>query len=278
MQNILYPELFEKINKELGYSLKPLKSKNDVKGREEELSTLSVTVKDCTNKIGLLVGGAGMGKSTLVKAWKNEQERNGQYVEIFELKVGLMTRNGNGNFVLLMNTLLERMKQYKNELLKQKPNAKLVLFIDEVHMVVSIFGHGSKVEKDLLKNSLVSAKEYVDIITATTPDEFNFYIRQDKILSHLFKPLYLNEVSPTVTNQILRSWLEQHSTQNNNVNKMISDDMLKDIIYYNKLYREGFHEPAKSIDVLDSLITTAKRLNEPVSEKLLNRVFKYNYA
>ena len=99
MQNILYPELFEKINKEFGYSLKPLKSKNDVKGREEELSTLSVTVKDCTNKIGLLVGVAGMGKSTLVKAWKNEQERNGQYIEIFELKIGLMTRNNNSDFV-----------------------------------------------------------------------------------------------------------------------------------------------------------------------------------
>ena len=278
MQNILYPELFEKINKEFGYSLKPLKSKNDVKGREEELSTLSVTVKDCTNKIGLLVGGAGMGKSTLVKAWKNEQERNGQYIEIFELKIGLMTRNNNSDFVLLMNTLFERMKQYKNELLKQKSNAKLVLFIDEVHMVVSIFGHGSKVEKDLLKDSLVHAKEYVDIITATTPDEFNSYIRQDETLSHLFKPLYLNELTPTITNQILRSWLKRYSTNDNNISEMVSNDMLKDIIYYNKLYREGFHEPAKSIDVLDSLIATAEELDKPVSKKLLNHVLRYNYA
>ena len=277
MQNVLCPELFEEINKELGYSLKPLKSKDDVDGREEELADLSITMKRRTNRVGLLIGEAGTGKSALAGAWKNEQERNGRYIEMFELKIGLMAGDGNNKLALRMNTLLERMKQYKDELLKQRPDAKLVLFIDEVHMVVSIFGHGSKIGGDLLKDSLARAEEFVDIITATTPDEFNSYIRQDKPLARRFKPLHLNEVSPTLTFKILRSWLKRYSTEDSNISEMVSNDMLKDIIYYNKLYREGFHEPAKSIDVLDSLIATAEELDEPVSKKLLSRVFRHNY-
>ena len=145
-------------------------------------------------------------------------------------------------------------------------------------MVVSIFGHGSKIGGDLLKDSLARAEEFVDIITATTPDEFNSYIRQDKPLARRFKPLHLNEVSPTLTFKILRSWLKRYSTKDNDISEMVSNDMLKDIIYYNKLYREGFHEPAKSIDVLDSLIATAEELDKPVSKKLLNHVLRYNYA
>lgn len=56
---------------------------------------------------------------------------------MFQLKVGVMGSNAD-ELKSRMNTLLEKLQEYKSEALKINPNALIILFIDEVHTVISV--------------------------------------------------------------------------------------------------------------------------------------------
>lgn len=279
MANVELPELFEEINKGLGYALKPMDSKDNVVGRDKDLSDLSIIMRRRETQVALLLAHAGIGKTALAGSWMNKQEKQGKYLEMYELKIGMLGGDGENNSLKRrMNTLLSDMKRYKDELIKVRPDAELVLFIDEVHTVISVFGEATKIGGDLLKDSLARAEEFVKVITATTPDEYNSYIAQDKPLARRFKTIRLQEVEPKVTFQILKSWLVRYAKPGEDLSSRVSDSLLKSIIIANRTYREGFYEPAKSIDVLASLIATSDETGEPIDYHMLARVFKTQYT
>lgn len=279
MANVELPELFEEINKGLGYALKPMDSKDNVVGRDKDLSDLSIIMRRRETQVALLLAYAGIGKTALAGSWMNKQEKQGKYLEMYELKIGMLGGDGENNSLKRrMNTLLSDMKRYKDELIKVRPDAELVLFIDEVHTVISVFGEATKIGGDLLKDSLARAEEFVKVITATTPDEYNSYIAQDKPLARRFKTIRLQEVEPKVTFQILKSWLVRYAKPGEDLSSRVSDSLLKSIIIANRTYREGFYEPAKSIDVLASLIATSDETGEPIDYHMLARVFKTQYT
>src|SRR5699024_12366112 len=58
---------------------------------------------------------------------------------------------------------------------------------------------------------------------------------------------------------------------------MIDTHLLKRIIQANRAYQENEYEPAKSIDVLSSVISDSEIYDEPITEKTLGRVFKAQY-
>lgn len=278
-RNLLVPELFDEINNNLGNSLSILESDSSVLGREEELNALEVILKKKERPVALLLGGHGTGKSVLARSYMNRLIQQGNHVEMFQLKVGLMGNNPD-QLKARMNTLLEELKRYKDEALKIDPNAKIILFIDEVHTVISVFGEGSKLGGDLLKESLAEAEKFVQVITATTVDEYQKYLSNDLALDRRLNRISINETSPSLTFNILKDWLVKISKNSENkkdYTKLVSDDMLKKIIEVNRAYNENDYEPAKSIDVLSSLIADSEVYKEPISKKTLTRVLKTQY-
>lgn len=275
--NLLAPELFGKINAELGDSLVPLESKDNVIGREDEIKQMRVVLNKKERPVVCLVGGQGTGKSAIAGSYKNRLESQGKHVEMFQLRIGEMADDPD-KLKARMNTLLEKMKEYKDEALKIKPDAKIFLFIDEVHMVVSIFGEQSKIGGDLLKESLARAEEFIGVITATTFDEYQSYLIHDKALSRRLNRISINETSPSLTLKILKNWLAKESKPDGrDYTKMIDTHLLKRIIQANRAYQENEYEPAKSIDVLSSVISDSEIYDEPITEKTLGRVFKAQY-
>lgn len=276
MANMALPDLFNEINEDLGYALKPMESKDNVVGRENELIDLSIIMRRRETQVALLLAPAGTGKTALVGSWKNKKEASRDYVEVFQLEIGLL---GGGDILKRrMSTLLPKMKQYKDKLQEVKPNADVVLFIDEIHKVISTFGESTKIGGDLLKESLARAEEYVKVITATTPEEYNSYIAQDKPLARRFKTVRIQEVTPKVTLMILKNWLKTHSEPGEDLTSRVSESILKSIIIANRDYREGYYEPAKSIDVLTSLIARSDELGRNIDYSLLAEVFKKEYT
>ena len=79
---LLQPELFNEINKNLGYSLTVLESNSTVMGRDEELNMLRVILNKMERPVGLLVGGQGVGKSVLARAYMNHLRDEGHHVEV----------------------------------------------------------------------------------------------------------------------------------------------------------------------------------------------------
>lgn len=270
--------ILDEANEQLGGALSLIEAKDNVVGREREVIDLQMVLSRRDTPVALLLAEAGVGKTALVSYLRYILEkREGCNYYIFQLEVGLLGQEGTNELAARLNQLLVLMKKMKDEIHKFDPDANVILFIDEVHTVVSIFGVGSKIGGDLLKTTLARAEEYVDIITATTPDEYNTYISGDKPLNRRFKTLMLPEVTPRQTVDILRNWLKQKSKAHEDLTKVVSDRILKRIVKANKTYREQFSEPAKSIDVLSSLIARHDITNEQIDDKLLGEVFRVQY-
>ena len=278
MENqLLKPELFNEINENLGGALTVLESNNTVLGRDNELNLLRVVLNKMERPVALLLGGQGTGKSVLVRAYMNHLKAEGHHVEVFQLKVGVMGDN-NDLLKARMNSLLEELKRYKEEAHKADPNAKIILFIDEVHTVVSVFGKGSKIGGDLLKESLAESEKFIEVVTATTAKEYRDYIAGDLALDRRLNRITINETTPSLTFNILKDWLiGKTKERGKDYKSMISDDMLKRIISTNRIYNAQQHEPAKSIDVLSTLISYSEVNNVEPSEEALTDVLKTQF-
>lgn len=266
---------FEEMNKELGYSLTQLyEPKHNVIGRDSELHQLDILMQRPLTPIALLIGLAGAGKTAIVETWLKMQKQKNKNVVLLSLALGAMSSDGNTILQKRMESLMPKLKEYQDILREQDPNTEVVIFIDEVHMVVSIFGKGSKLGGDLLKTSL--ARSYVKVIAATTRIEYDSYIANDAPLARRFKNLAINEVNKTVTKQILQeSWLATYFYNESDVR--IDDKLLDKIIEANRLYRPQFAEPAKSIDILESAIAIHKVEKVDINEDIINRIFDEQY-
>lgn len=274
---LLKPELYNEINENLGHSLTILESNSTVMGRDVELNMLRVILNKMERPVGLLVGGQGVGKSVLARAYMNHLRAEGHHVEVFQLKVGVMG-NDFDQLKGRMNTLLEELKRYKEEALKVDPNAKIILFIDEVHTVISIFGENSKIGGDLLKESLAEAEKFIEVITATTSKEYRDYIAGDKALSRRLNRISINETTPSLTFNILKDWLVAKSKEKDkDYTNMVSDELLKRIISSNRTYNEEQYEPAKSIDVLSTVISYSEINDVIPTNEVLTEVLKSQY-
>lgn len=271
-------QVFDEINEKLGGALRPLKSNSKVVGRDKELKELNIIMNRRDTPVGLLLAPAGAGKTALVGAMINEREAYfHKHVEVFELKIGLMASEGQQVLMTRMNTLLDNLKLYQDELQKTHPDGEVILFIDEVHTSVSIFGPGTKIGGDLLKDSLARAEEFIKVIAATTNDEFDRYIASDKPLARRFKPISLQEVDKNVTFDILRGWLKAKSVKGEDLNTIVDDETLKYIITNNAAYRPDQHEPAKSIDTLATIHSMHIVDGDPIDKKLVEKAFRTQY-
>ena len=80
MANVALPDLFNEINEGLGYALKPMDSKDNVVGRDKELTDLSIIMRRRETQVALLLAPAGTGKTALVGSWKNKKEASDDYI------------------------------------------------------------------------------------------------------------------------------------------------------------------------------------------------------
>src|SRR5699024_5939115 len=165
-------EYFDEMNRELGYALTKLyEPEHNVIGREKELHQLDILMSRPLTPIALLIGLAGAGKTAIVETWLKLQKEKGKKIVLLSLALGAMSSDGKTLLQKRMEELMPKLKEYQDKLKEEDPETEVVLFIDEVHMVVSIFGKGSKLGGDLLKTSL--ARSYVKVIAATTRIEYD---------------------------------------------------------------------------------------------------------
>lgn len=269
-------EKFSEINKRLGNSIKILKTNDRVVGRNKELLNLGIILERLETPVPLVVGEAGTGKTALICTYMNILQDSGEDVFAIEVDIGSMAEDIDILKVRL-SKLMEYIKEFKDVLLHYKPNAKLYLFVDEVHKIISIFPRGSKIGGDLLKTSLSRAEDFCTFIGATTTKEYTKHIATDDALDRRFKSIVMREVDDETTKLILKNWLKKYSSINSKL-KFVQDDVLETIIEYNKQYRSSRSEPAKSLDALISVEAAHRVLNENIDTDLVRYVFESQFG
>ena len=272
---------------EMGGSLESMYDEGiELLGREEELYTLTILMNRRKTRTALLLGDAGTGKTALAEEWHQRQVAKGENIYMYSLNIGML---GSGNsagrdekslMISRLETMVDRLGNFEKFIQQFEPDAQLVLFIDEVHKVVSTFGAGDKVGGDTLKRSL--GRGGIRIIAATTRLEYDQYIASDGPLARRFKNLELTELSFEHNVSILKSWNKSYYPDDEQLDPELNEEanaVYEHIVRSNKLYRETQAEPSASLDVLETVMSY--RVTDPdqfpFNISLANKAFREMY-
>ncbi len=132
--------------------------------------------------------------------------------------------------------------------LKEAQNAEnVILFIDELHTIVGAgAGEGSMDAANILKPLL--ARGELQIIGATTLDEYRKYIEKDKALARRFQPVMVNEPSPDEALQILHGLKDKYEAHHG---VRITDEAMEAAVDLSVRYITDRFLPDKAIDLID---------------------------
>lgn len=254
----LYKELKRSFNpvfneiKKYGYDL----SDNDTTliGRVDELNSILEILLRKNKNNPLLVGDAGVGKTAIVEALANKIN-NGNYEQfkgykIFNLDMSLLLAGSKyrGDFEERLNTVI-------NEVLENK---KIILFIDEIHTIMSAGGSEGAIDAaNILKPYLSRGK--LKVIGATTREEYDKYIAKDKALVRRFDIVSINEPNKEMVKDILYKVKDKYKKYHN-IN--ITKNNLDMILDYSNKFLVDRRNPDRTIDLLDSVCSQVKNNNK----------------
>lgn len=268
---------FNKYNSMCGNAFVRLKEqKHDIQGRDKESAMLVRIMERPLTPIASLIGPAGVGKSALVEDFVKRVGRGeiqslpGREYFVVSLRIGNLKTLGNDKLQAVMSNMLDEMAKLEKiaqEVLQNK-KIRLILFIDEFHMLVTIFGPGTKIGGDLMKDVLARAS--VKVITATTRKEFDSTIAVDEPFKERFKEIELNELPTHVVLDICKNWWQS------NVPKlpMPNDQLIMKVLNANKAFRAQQAEPRKSLDIMEDLVASMLVTQRPVTENVIDEIFK----
>lgn len=272
-----FMEAFNRYNSMCGNAFVRLKEqKHDIQGRDKESAMLVRIMERPLTPIASLIGPAGVGKSALVEDFVKRVGRGeiqslpGREYFVVSLRIGNLKTLGNDKLQAVMSNMLDEMAKLEKiaqEVLHNK-KIRLILFIDEFHMLVTIFGPGTKIGGDLMKDVLARAS--VKVITATTRKEFDSTIAVDEPFKERFKEIELNELPTNVVLDICKNWWQS------NVPKlpMPNDQLIMKILNANKAFRAQQAEPRKSLDIMEDLVASMRVTQRPVTEEVIDEIFK----
>ena len=149
----------------------------------------------------------------------------------------------------------ERLKRVVEEL---KSNEAIV-FIDEVHMLVGAGAAGSAVDAaNILKPAL--ARGELQVIGATTLDEYRKHVESDAALERRFQPIQVPEPTIEETIDILRGIKDRYEAHHN---LEIEDDAIKAAAHLSARYVPDRHLPDKAIDLIDEASSRVRMYRVP---------------
>ena len=280
-QQSQFMDVFDKYNASIGNALGILEEQpQDIQGRDKEIKMLYRILERPKTPIALLVGHAGVGKTALVEEFA-KQLNSGTYdtklnynYMLLALRLGNLASIGVSKLQSTLATLLDTLKKFEGAAQKAlgDPNIRIVLFIDEVHMMVTIFGPGTKIGGDVMKDVL--ARSPLRVICATTRREYDSTIAVDKPFAERFKQIEMNELSKKIVADICANWWQKVAPDL----PLIRPDLVERIIDANAVYRSDSAEPRKTLDILEDLVSYSRITGLQPDDHVVNDIFKDRYS
>lgn len=213
-------------------------------GRDEEIRRVVQVLSRRTKNNPVLIGPPGVGKTAIVEGLALRIAQGdvpeGLKCRLFSLDMGSLVAGAKyqGDFE-------ERLKSVLKEV--QDANGGIVLFIDEIHMVLGAGkGSGGMDAANLLKPML--ARGELRCIGATTLEEYRKYVEKDAAFERRFQPVYVGEPSVLDTISILRGLKEKYELHHG---VQIADPALVLAAQLAHRYIHGRFLPDKAIDLVD---------------------------
>ena len=145
----------------------------------------------------------------------------------------------------------ERLKKVLQEI---KKDGNVILFIDELHTIIGAGSAEGAMDAANILKPLLSRGE-VQIIGATTLNEYRKYIEKDSALERRFQSVLIDEPNAEDTILILKGLKDKYEAHHK---VKITDESIKEAVYLSQRYINDRYLPDKAIDLIDEACSKVK--------------------
>ena len=236
-------------------------------GREKEIERVIQILARRNKNNPALIGEPGVGKTAIVEGLAQRIIEGDVPTPLLDKRVLRLDVGSLVAGTMYRGQFEERLKRVIDEL----KASEAILFIDEVHMLVGAGAAGSSVDAaNILKPAL--SRGELQVIGATTLDEYRKNIESDAALERRFQPIVVEEPSNEEALEILRGVRKNYEEHHRLV---ISDESLQAAVNLSSRYITDRFLPDKAIDLIDetsSRVRMYKSDTAKVSKQLMTEL------
>ncbi len=232
-----------------------------VVGREKETDRVIEILSRRIKNNPCLIGDAGVGKTAVVeglaeKIAKKEVPDELKFKRIFTLDISgiLAGSKYRGDFE-------ERMKKCLNEAKRSK---NIILFIDELHMIVGTGAAEGAIDASNIMKPIL-ARGGIQLIGATTINEYRKYIEKDNALERRFQSILVEEPTRDDTIKILKGIRDKYEAHHN---VEITDEAIESAVDLSIRFINDRNLPDKAIDLIDEACSKVKLKEYSIPSKI----------
>ena len=233
-------------------------------GRENEMNRVMQILSRRTKNNPCLIGEPGVGKTAVVEGLAERIALGDVPETLLDKRVVTLDLSGMLAGSKYRGEFEERIKKVMAEVMEA---GDVLLFIDEIHTIIGAgSAEGALDASNILKPSL--ARGELQLIGATTIEEYRKHIEKDAALERRFQPITVEEPSEEETLQILKGLRDKYEAHHR---LKITDDALKAAVKLSARYISDRFLPDKAIDLVDEAASRTRLNNfvEPVQIKAL---------
>jgi ATP-dependent Clp protease ATP-binding subunit ClpC len=213
-------------------------------GREAQVTRVMTILNRRTKNNPVLIGEPGVGKTAIVEGLAQRIVAEDVPDSLLDKRIIMLDLPGMIAGTKYRGEFEERLKKVMAEL---ESDDKTIVFIDELHLIVGAgAAEGAMDAGNILKPALARGK--MQLIGATTTNEYTKHIEKDAALERRFQPVMVPETTIPETVAILKG-LRKHYEEFHHVS--VSDEVVEDTVALAARYINDRFMPDKAIDLLD---------------------------
>ncbi|MDR2530686.1 MAG: ATP-dependent Clp protease ATP-binding subunit, partial [Oscillospiraceae bacterium] len=233
-----------------------------VVGRDEEVTRIIQILSRRTKNNPVLIGEPGVGKTAVVEGLAQKvvagdvpEDLRGRRIVMLDLAAMVAGTKYRGEFE-------ERIKDTIDEVLQS--NGMIILFLDEMHTIIGAgSAEGTLDASNIIKPAL--SRGEMQVIGATTIDEYRKHIERDRALERRFQTVMVNEPSQEDSIRILHGLKDRYEAHHK---LTITDEAIEAAVKMSARYISDRFLPDKAIDLVDEACSRVRMQSRTVPPDL----------
>ena len=239
-------------------------------GREKEIERIIEILSRRTKNNPCLIGEPGVGKTAIVEGLAERIVVGGVPQNLIDKRIVSLDLSGMVAGTKYRGDFEDRIKKALSEV---KKVGNVILFIDEIHTIVGAGAAEGAIDAANILKPLLARGE-IQLIGATTLEEYRKYIEKDSALERRFTTIQVDEPTEAETIEILYGIRDKYEAHHN---VKITDEAIKSATKLSIRYITDRYLPDKAIDLIDesaSKIRTRKFIEPDEIKKLQEEIEK----
>ena len=243
---------------------------DNIIGREKEIERIIEILSRRTKNNPCLIGEPGVGKTAIVEGLAERIVVGGVPQNLIDKRIVSLDLSGMVAGTKYRGDFEDRIKKALSEV---KKVGNVILFIDEIHTIVGAGAAEGAIDAANILKPLLARGE-IQLIGATTLEEYRKYIEKDSALERRFTTIQVDEPTEAETIEILYGIRDKYEAHHN---VKITDEAIKSATKLSIRYITDRYLPDKAIDLIDesaSKIRTRKFIEPDEIKKLQEEIEK----